>query len=263
MIPLSRVSLVIPVYNQLIHTMQCLESILRLPDKGSEIIVVDNASTDGTPEYLKGVDGITVIRNATNLGCAKAWNQGVRASKGEVVGILNNDIVVTSGWLSALLRFMDQTGHGIVSPAIREGPLDYELDKYAAAFTAACGMATRVGFLGPCMLARRVVFDRIGLFDEGFSYGGCEDVDFLWRVQQAGITTGVTGSAFIHHFGMVTQNAVKRTESRSYATENLAYFRRKWGRTVRGNWLQRRWARLKERWTERYERFRYGHALIE
>ena len=49
-----RVSLVIPVYNQLVHTMQCLESILRLPDKGDEIIVVDNASTDGTPEYLKG-----------------------------------------------------------------------------------------------------------------------------------------------------------------------------------------------------------------
>ena len=49
MIPLSRVSLVIPVYNQLLHTMQCLESILRLPDKVGEIIVVDNACTDGTP----------------------------------------------------------------------------------------------------------------------------------------------------------------------------------------------------------------------
>ncbi|HZC80689.1 MAG TPA: glycosyltransferase family 2 protein, partial [Nitrospiraceae bacterium] len=136
MTPLSRVSLVIPVYNQLIHTMQCLESILRLPDKVDEIIVVDNASTDGTPEYLKGMDGVTVIRNATNLGCAKAWNQGIRASQGEVVGILSNDIVLTSGWLPALLRFMEQTEHGIVSPAMREGPLDYELDNYASAFTA-------------------------------------------------------------------------------------------------------------------------------
>src|SRR5439155_3754606 len=197
MIPLSRVSLVIAVYNQLLHTMQCLESILRLPDKAGEIIVVDNASTDGTPEYLKGMDGVTVICNATNLGCAKSWNQGVQASKGDVIGILNNDIVVTSGWLLALLRFMEESGHGIVSPAIREGPLDYELDKYAAEFTAACRMATRPGLLRFCMLFKREVFDRIGLFDEGFIYGGFEEVDFLWRAQKAEITVAVTGSAFI------------------------------------------------------------------
>jgi N-acetylglucosaminyl-diphospho-decaprenol L-rhamnosyltransferase len=263
MIPLSRVSLVIAVYNQLLHTMQCLESILRLPDKVGELIVVDNASTDGTPEYLKGIDGITVIRNATNLGCAKAWNHGVQASKGDVIGILNNDIVVTSGWLPALLRFMEETGHGIISPAVREGPLDYELDKYAAEFTTACRTATRAGFLAPCMLVRRVVFDLIGLFDEGFIYGGCEDVDFLWRAKKAGITAAVTGSAFIHHFGMITQNAVKRTDTKAYPAQNMAHFRRKWGRTVRGNWLQRRWSRLKERWTERYERFRYNHTLVE
>lgn len=263
MIPLSRVSLVIPVYNQLLHTMQCLESMLRPPGKVGELIVVDNASTDGTPEYLKGVDSVKVIRNATNLGCAKAWNQGVQASKGDVIGILNNDIVVTSGWLPALLDFMERTGHGIVSPAMREGPLHYELDQYASEFTAACRTATRPGLLGPCMLIRRDVFDAVGLFDEGFNYGGCEDVDFLWRAQKAGITAAVTGSAFIHRFGMVTQNIVKRTESKAYPAQSLAHFRCKWGRTVQGNWLQRRWTDLRERWIERYERFRYGHTLVE
>ncbi len=262
MIPLSRVSLVIPVCNQLLHTMQCLESMLRLPDKAGEIIVVDNASTDGTPEYLNSV-GVTVIRNANNLGCAKAWNQGTQASKGDVIGILSNDSIVTSGWLPALLRFMEESGCGIVSPAMREGPLDYELDSYAAEFTAACRTATRAGFLGPCMLVRRVVFDAIGLFDERFIYGGCEDVDFLWRAQKAEIKAAMTGSAFIHHFGMITQNTVKHTDSKAYPAPNVADFRRKWGRTVRGNWFQRRWARMKERWTERYERFRYGHTLVE
>ncbi len=263
MMPSPSVSLVIPVYNQLLHTMQCLESILRQPDKVDEIIVVDNASTDGTPDYLKGMDTVTVIRNATNLGCAKVWNQGIKTSRGEVVGILSNDVVVTSGWLPSLLRFMEETGHGIVSPAMREGPLDYELDKYAAAFTAACETATRAGFLGPCMLVRREVFDQIGLFDERFSYGGCEDVDFLWRAERAGITVGVTGSAFIHRFGMIAQNTVKRTESKTYPAQDLAHFRHKWGRTVWGNWLQRWWTDLRERWTERYERFWYGHTLVE
>jgi GT2 family glycosyltransferase len=262
MTPAPRVSLVVPVYNQLVHTMQCLESIQRLPDRGDELIVVDNASTDGTGEYLKDVN-VKVITNAANLGCARAWNQGIKASSGGVIGILSNDIVVTPGWLPALLAFMGRTGYGIVSPAMREGPLDYELDRYAAAFTAACWMATRPGLLGPCMLVRREVFDTIGLFDERFAYGGCEDVDFLWRAQTAGITAGVTGSAFIHHFGMVTQNAVKRYELKAYPAQNLEYFRRKWGRTVRGNWWQRRWAGLSERMTERYERVRYGHALVE
>src|SRR5438094_375276 len=169
-----RVSLVIAVYNQLLHTMQCLESMLRLPDKAGEIIVVDNASTDGTPEYLNSV-GVTVIRNANNLGCAKAWNQGIQASKGDVIGILSNDSIVTSGWLQA----------------------------------------------------------------------------------------AITGSAFIRHFGMITQGTVKHTGSKAYPAQNVADFRRKWGRTVRGNWLQRRWASVKERWTERYERFWYGHTLVE
>ena len=113
------------------------------------------------------------------------------------------------------------------------------------------------------MLVKREVFDKIGLFDEAFRYGGCEDVDFLWRAHRAGITAAVTGSALIHHFGMVTQDAVKSTESKAYPAQNLAYFRRKWGRTVRGNWLQRRWARFKEKWRDRYERVRYGHALVE
>ena len=255
-------SLVIPVYNQIMHTMQCVESIQRLPDQPGELIVIDNASTDGTSEYLKGLD-LQVITNAMNLGCAKAWNQGVRASHGDVVGILNNDIVVTLGWLPAVLRFMEATGCGIVSPAMREGPLDYELDRYATEFTTACRAATRRGLLGPCMFIRRAVFESVGLFDEAFVYGGCEDIDFLWRAEKAGFTAAVTGSAFIHHFGMVTQKAVKRHESKTYPAQNLEHFQKKWGRSVRGNWAQRRWTSFEEALTERYERLRYGHALVE
>lgn len=256
------VSLVIPVYNQVVHTMQCVESIQRLPDRPKEVIVIDNASTDGTAAYLKTAS-VRVITNAANLGCAKAWNQGVRASRGEVIGILNNDIVVTPGWLPSLLAFLERTGCGIVSPAMREGPLDYDLDQYAAEFTAACRIATRPGFLGPCMLIRREVFERIGDFDEEFIFGGCEDTDFLWRAQKAGFQTAVTGSAFIHHFGMVTQNEVKRHVTEAYPGQNLEHFRRKWGRTVRGNWLQRRWTSLREELIEHIERIRYGHALVE
>ncbi len=120
------VSLVIPLYNQLDYTKQCLESIARCTDQPYELIIVDNASTDGTQEFLRDVSAV-VIANQHNLGCAKAWNQGVRASHGDVVGILNNDIVVTKGWIEGLVKFMEQEGHGIVSPAAREGHLNYNL----------------------------------------------------------------------------------------------------------------------------------------
>ena len=100
-----RVSLVIAVYNQLLHTMQCLESILRLPDKAGELIIVDNASTDGTPEYLNSI-GVTVIRNANNLGCAKGrlitnWTNMLRNSRRHAGRRLGLDFLDRVCWCGA------------------------------------------------------------------------------------------------------------------------------------------------------------------
>jgi len=262
MTTIPQVSVVIPVYNQVHYTKQCVSSIARWTDVPYELVIVDNASTDGTEEFLSRLDA-KVITNPSNLGCAKAWNQGIQASQGKVIGILNNDMVLTPGWLSGLLRFMDNKGHGIVSPAAREGPLDYDLDEYAAEFVKTCANATRPTIYGACMLIHRKVFDRIGLFDEGFSYGGCEDIDFLWRAQAAGFSVGTTGAVLIHHFGMVTQDAIKRMGQNDYPEANQSHFMRKWKRTVRGNWIHRRWDNLKTSWRDGYERVRYGHALVE
>ena len=259
---IKSVSLVIPVYNQLDYTKRCLESIARCTDQPYELIIVDNASADGTQDFLRDVKA-TVITNPRNLGCAKAWNQGVRASHGDVVGILNNDIVVTNGWIEGLVKFMEQKGHGIVSPAAREGPLNYDLDAYACEFTQSCKNATRPELYGACMVINRDVFDCVGLFDEAFAYGGCEDVDFFWRAREARFSAGLTGSVLIHHFSMVTQDAIKRSETKVYPAENLAYFKKKWNRTVRGNWAVRRWTNLKNKWVRRYETLYYGHTLIE
>ena len=256
------VSLVIPVYNQLDYTRQCLDSIARCTDQPYELIIVDNASTDGTQEFFRDVKA-TIITNQHNLGCAKAWNQGVHASHGDVIGILNNDIVVTKGWIKGLLEFMEKVGHGIVSPAAREGHLNYDLDTYAIEFTRSCKDATRAELYGACLVIKRDVFDRIGLFDEAFAYGGCEDIDFFWRAQAAGFSVGTTGSVLIHHFSMVTQDAIKRSETKVYPAENLAHFKKKWNRTVRGNWAERRWTDFKSAWSKRYERVRYGHTLVE
>ena len=259
---MPRVSLVIAVYNQLHYTRQCLESIARNTELPYELILVDNGSTDGTREFLSNLKD-KVITNETNLGCAKAWNQGVRASEGDVIGILNNDIVVTPGWLANLVAFMEQRGHGIVSPSAREGVLDYDLNSYAANFTRRCSHATRSEIYAACMLIRREVFDCIGVFDEGFSFGGLEDIDFLWRAKQAEFSVGMTGSVLIHHFGMITQDAIKSVETWAYPESNMAHFMSKWKRTVRGGWAERRWADFRNAVVRRYEMLRYGHTLVE
>jgi GT2 family glycosyltransferase len=259
---MKSISLVIALYNQVDYTRRCIESIVACTPHPYELILVDNASVDGTADYVGGLPA-TLIRNDTNLGCAKAWNQGIRASRGEAIGILNNDIVVTPGWLENLLDFMERGAHGIVCPSACEGPLDYDLHAYAETFAAACAQAVRHELYAPCMIIDRAVFDRIGLFDEEFSYGGCEDTDFRWRAERAGFSVAMTGSVLIHHFSMVTQNHIKRVETNQYWNHNMAHFQRKWGRTIRGNWFERRWTDVRNKWIARYERYRFGHSLVE
>ncbi|HJR76234.1 MAG TPA: glycosyltransferase family 2 protein [Nitrospiraceae bacterium] len=260
---MKSVSLVIALYNQVDYTRRCIESIRACTGTPYELILIDNGCVDGTAEYLRDVPATALITNPTNLGCAKAWNQGIRAASGAAVGILNNDIVVTPGWIEKLLVFMERGSYGIVCPSAREGPLDYDLHAYASRFSAACAQAVRHDLYAPCMVIDRAVFDRIGLFDEGFSYGGCEDTDFRWRAERAGFSVAMTGSVLIHHYSMVTQNHIKRAETNQYWDHNMAHFQRKWGRTIRGNWFERRWADLRAKWINRYERYRFGHTLVE
>src|ERR671921_247198 len=99
---MKSISLVIALYNQIDYTRRCIESIMACTGNPYDLILVDNASVDATADYVRDLPA-TVITNQTNLGCAKAWNQGIRASRGEAIGILNNDIVVTPGWLENLL----------------------------------------------------------------------------------------------------------------------------------------------------------------
>jgi O-antigen biosynthesis protein len=96
-------SIVMLTHNQLEYTRQCLESIRRLTDEPYELIVVDNGSTDGTVDDLRVMDGVRLIVNEVNRGFPAAVNQGIAASRGSQVLLLNNDTVVTTGWLRRLL----------------------------------------------------------------------------------------------------------------------------------------------------------------
>jgi GT2 family glycosyltransferase len=110
-------------------------------------------------------------------------------------------------------------------------------------------------------LVHRRVFARVGGFDENFRKGGNEDVDFFWRAQAAGFTLATTGASYLHHFGSVTQNALK-AERGSTRAETIGYFRAKW----KIGWFKRRWQRLQRKFREaawrRRELRAHGRTLL-
>ncbi len=256
-------TIVIPVFNQLHYTRQCLESLNAGGYPDAMIVIVNNASTDGTAEFLAHRTALRVIHNSENRACAAAWNQGFQASTTRWTMFLNNDVAVPPGWLESLAAFAESEHVAVASPATGEGELDYELNVYASAFVARMKKVQRRDTAyGSAFMVSRDVFETIGGFDENFRRGGNEDDDLFWRARQAGFKLAVSGCAYMHHFGHMTQKIVvaERGPSRE---ENINYFRQKW----KISWPRRRWLRLRRKaiearwiWTER---LRYGHTLRE
>jgi glycosyltransferase involved in cell wall biosynthesis len=104
----SRASVIIPCWNQLEFTRQCVRALLRHTRPPWELIVVNNGSTDGTGDYLAGLQDaspvpVTVVANSINRGFPGAINQGLSEARGEYLVLMNNDVVVTDGWLDQLV----------------------------------------------------------------------------------------------------------------------------------------------------------------
>jgi len=98
------ISIVIPVYNKADYTLTCLDSLSKHKSKYTfEVIVVDNASSDRTPLLVAKVPGIKYIRNKNNEGFVGGCNKGVNLAQGKVIVLLNNDTVVQTNWLDALV----------------------------------------------------------------------------------------------------------------------------------------------------------------
>ncbi len=259
------ISIIIPVYNQLHYTKWCLDSLSVNKSLDAQILVIDNGSSDGTAEYLTRRTDVTVISNQQNLGCAGAWNQGVRETVSEWLLFLNNDVLLSPSWLEELLAFAEDRGFDVVSPAIREGDYNYDINTYSRDFVGRMARFTREGVAdGICFMVRRRVFETIGLFDENFRIGQFEDTDFFRRARAAGFCLGTTGRAFIHHFGSITQNSIRKSkQARPYEAENRAYYRRKWKLTWWRRFWEKRLARFRELLWRTVELTCQGHTLRE
>jgi glycosyltransferase involved in cell wall biosynthesis/predicted Zn-dependent protease len=242
------VSIIILCCNELEYTRLCLESVLRYTRKPYELIVVDNASTDGTPAYLEELrnrpepERVLVIRNESNRGFAGGCNQAIAQARGHYSVFLNNDTVVTSEWLTRLVAWSlhDWPQVGLVGATsnyapppqrvVGEYPSLDALEPFAAKQRVLnAGKAIQVTRLtGFCLLVRREVLQQIGGFDERYGAGFFEDDDFCLRAAQAGYHLLVATDVFIHHFGSRTFNGLK-LDGRQQLKNNLEEFRKKWG----------------------------------
>ncbi|HEX8912446.1 MAG TPA: glycosyltransferase, partial [Humisphaera sp.] len=238
--PALLTSIVVVTFNNLAFTRACLDSVDAHTPEPHEVIVVDNGSTDGTVEYLKGRAGVRVIENGRNLGFPAAANVGIRAAVGEQVLLLNNDTIVTAGWLRRLNAAMASAPDvGLVGPVSNEvsGPqrvaTDYAdlggLSCFAAERSKAfAGRTADVGRLvGFCLLVRRDVFDRVGLLDERFGVGNFEDDDLCRRATAAGFRAVIALDAFVHHHGSATFRAAG-VDLAGLLDRNRALFEAKW-----------------------------------
>lgn len=204
-------TVVVPVLNQLRYTQQCVQSLLNHGVAAAALLVIDNGSTDETPAWLASRPDIRSIRNPVNLGCGGAWTQGALATDSAWVVLLNNDIVCAHNFIEAQILQAQERGYEVVSPAMVEFELDYDLAAFTREFLAKMGGTAREGwFHGVCFSVRREVFQRIGFPDTDRLLFGREDAEFLARCKRHGIKVGTVGDALLHHFGSITQKAMKQ-----------------------------------------------------
>jgi N-acetylglucosaminyl-diphospho-decaprenol L-rhamnosyltransferase len=237
-------AIIIPVLNQWAYTESCLADLRKSVEADTKIIVVDNGSTDETRARLGGFGGVAVIRNTENKGFAGACNQGIEASAGCRWRIfLNNDVLLSRGWYCGLLGAAEQYGIDIISPSMREGPHNYDLEDRAAFLLQTLGNHLRKDMAhGVCFAVKAPVFDAVGGFDESFRIGQYEEADLYRRARQAGFRIATTGRSFIHHFSSVTQKALSKSSGPDYGSENQRYYRCKW----KLNWFRRKMEKLQD-----------------
>ena len=214
-------SIVIVTHNELYFTRQCLAALAARTDPAYEVIVVDNASTDGSAEYLARAGGRSgawrVIQNAENRGFPAAANQGIVASRGEQILLLNNDVVVTTGWLDRMLDHLYADPRvGLVGPCSNRVSGAQQVDVTYTGLADLDGFAWEWGkahdrrsedtdrLVGFCLLVRREVVTTIGLLDERFGVGNFEDDDYCRRAGLAGYRAVIARDTFVHHFGSRT-----------------------------------------------------------
>lgn len=232
--------IVIPVWNQLELTKKCVDSIVKnTADIDYRIIIIDNASDSQTVSYLASLDSALggnalVIRNNNNLGFVKAANQGIRLSEAEYVCVLNNDVITTDGWLSEMIAVAESSpGIGLVNPSSntmgQKPGKDISLEDYALSLKKTPQPWEEIGSaIGFCMLIKRSVIEKVGVFDEIYGIGNFEDTDYSRRAVKSGFLCVRACRSYVYHVEGRSFGRDKRFDENFERNRQIYEFR--WGR---------------------------------
>ncbi len=232
---------VIPIWNQPALTRRCLESILQSTSEPTRLILIDNGSlpeTRGLLEEWKAHSPVPVLllRNETNLGFIRAVNQGIRAASAPWVCLLNNDTLVTSGWLTEMLKVAESDPSiGLVNPTSNSlgfHPGEVPLEPYAAGLKKLSGTSTDLTTaLGFCLLSRRELLASLGGLDESYGMGNFDDDDLSRRARQRGLRCVRACGSYVFHEEKASFRHLPSWEEAF--EENRRRFEAKWGKRLR------------------------------
>jgi GT2 family glycosyltransferase len=240
-------SIVVVTHQRRELTRLCLESLFaRTEWPRYEVLVVDNGSTDGTPGLLEELarrrPSLRTIAFAENRGFPRACNAGLAEARGDMLVLLNNDTVLTRGWLAALHRHLSENPRaGLVGPVTNaianEARIDVAyrdldaLPAWASGWTLAHdGEAFEIPSLAFfCVAIRREAFLQVGALDERFGLGLFEDGDYCRRARNAGWRLLCARDAFVHHWQNASFRRLGREKYFALYEENRRKFREKWG----------------------------------
>ncbi|MBT2339000.1 MULTISPECIES: glycosyltransferase [Pseudomonas] len=246
-LPQPKVSVVVLTYNNLALTRACLDSLLTHSHYPNlEIIVVDNHSSDQTPGFLtawaEGHPDRIVILNPDNKGFAAGNNVGLAAASGDYLVVLNNDTVVTAGWVRGLLRHLrDNKDIGIIGPITNnignEAKVSTRYNRIEDMHTESSeltrlrmGEGFEINTLAFfCVMFPRSTYEQIGGLCEDYGLGFFEDDDYCRRVQQRGMRAFCAEDVFVHHHLSASFNKLGAEKKRALFEKNKAIYESKWG----------------------------------
>jgi len=232
---LHKASVIIVNTNELHHLKRCLPSIFRQRYPDYEVLVVDNASTDGSVEYVaREFPQVRIIRNETNLGYAGANNVGFKHAAGDYIAVLNPDTQVEPDWLKELvIALQADPWAGLATPKIlmmddpgRINTCGNEITFTGLTFCRGLDqLAEKYDQLevvsavsGAAFVIKRSVLEQIGGFDESF-FIYYEDTDLSLRAMLAGYTCLYVPTSVVYH-----QYAVRFSPRKYFLLERNRYF---------------------------------------